>query len=52
MRVNVTLVFVILALGLADAARRRVRSTTAEAPKTTPASFVGRQLSFAEQPEG
>ncbi|XP_012223801.2 uncharacterized protein [Linepithema humile] len=51
MRVNVTLVFVILVLGLADAARRRVRSTTAEAPKTTPASFVGRQLSFAEQPE-
>lgn len=48
---NVTLVVVVLALGLVDAARRRVRSTTATVVTTTPASFVGRQFAFAEQPE-
>ncbi|XP_020279410.1 leucine-rich repeat extensin-like protein 5 isoform X2 [Pseudomyrmex gracilis] len=50
MRANVTLFFVVLALGLADAARRRVRSTTAKVT-TTSSPFVGRQLGFAGQPE-
>lgn len=44
---NVILVFVILALGLVDAARRRDRVTTKPS-----ASLVGRQLAFAGQPEG
>ncbi|XP_050457095.1 uncharacterized protein LOC126854422 [Cataglyphis hispanica] len=51
MKVNVTFVVVVLALGLVDAARRRVRSTTATLETTTPASSVDRQLAFAEQPE-
>ncbi|XP_011269203.1 extensin-like [Camponotus floridanus] len=49
MKVNVTLI-VVLALGLVDAARRRVRSTTATVT-TTPASFVNRQFAFVGQPE-
>ncbi|XP_029155777.1 extensin-1-like [Nylanderia fulva] len=51
MKVNVTLVVVLLTLGIVNAARRRVRSTTASVVKTTPASFIGRQFAFAEQPE-
>lgn len=52
MKVNVTLI-VILALGLVDAARRRVRSTTATVTMTTtPASFDNRQFGFVGQPEG
>ncbi|XP_072745738.1 uncharacterized protein [Anoplolepis gracilipes] len=52
MKVNVTLVVVVLALELVDAARRRVRSTTAVVTRTTtPASFIGRQFAFAGQPE-
>ncbi|CAL1689397.1 unnamed protein product [Lasius platythorax] len=52
MKVNVTLVGVLLILGLVDAARRRVRSTTATVvTQTTPASFVDRQFAFAGQPE-
>lgn len=47
MRVNVLLVFVALALGLVDAARRRDRLTA-----TTTATLLGRQLAFAGQPEG
>ncbi|XP_011647011.1 extensin-like [Pogonomyrmex barbatus] len=51
MRVNVTLVLVVFALGFV-AARRRVRSTTATLATTNPsASPVGRQFSFDGQPE-
>lgn len=47
MRVSVILVFVVLALGLADAARRRDRFTT-----TSPASLVDRQFAYAGESEG
>lgn len=49
-----SLVLTVLTVGLVNAARR-VRSTTVTAvttTMTTPASFIGRQLGFAGQPEG
>lgn len=52
---RVALILAVLLLGLVDAARRRVRSTTLTAmttTMTTPTSFVDRQLVFAGQPEG
>jgi len=49
---KLTWVFVMLSLGLVDAARRRVRSTTATTVTTTPASYVGRQSAFTGQNEG
>lgn len=55
MRVKVLLVLTVFTVGLVDAARRRVRSTTVTAVTTmmtTPPSFIGRQLGFVEQPEG
>ncbi|XP_011883205.1 PREDICTED: COPII coat assembly protein SEC16 [Vollenhovia emeryi] len=48
MRVTVILVFVALALGLVDAARRRDRFMTKPTPS---ASLVDRQFAFAGQPE-
>lgn len=53
MRVEVLLVLAVLTVGSVDAARRRVRSTTAvTTTMTTPVSFIGRQLGFSGQPEG
>lgn len=51
MRVSVILVFVVLALGLVDAARRRDRFTTTKTTKS-PASLVDRQFAYAGEPEG
>ncbi|XP_011153893.1 WAS/WASL-interacting protein family member 3 [Harpegnathos saltator] len=54
MRVEVLVVLTVLTVSFVNAARRRVRSTTGTTvttTMTTPASFIGRQLGFAGQPE-